>query len=610
MLIKTNDGNVFRILDSTDTGEAFIINCTHRSMPKWVKNEIISDHTNITEDDLYKTVGIEIPDMKDLPAEGAAEAQRKFTLISPILPVMTNEQDRSAMIRSIASMNNLSKQVIRKYLCLYLIYQNKAVLAPKQILKDETLTQDQKNFRWALKKYYYQSVHIPLRQAYLQMIAEKYLDEEGNQKEKIPTYHQFMYFHRTHKNLREFFISRNGINNYKRNNRPLLGDGVREYADRVGVGMLDSTICDIYLKNEENKVVGRPILTACIDAYSGLCNGYMLSWEGGVYSLRGLLLNVVSDKVEHCRKFGIEIDRNVWDSDKLPGKLVTDKGSEYKSFILEQITELGVDIVNLDSYRPDLKGVVERFFGLVQKKFKDVPVRGGVVIKDYIAKELRDHKETACLTMDEFEKIIVRIIIYYNTGRLLSNFPFTDEMINDGVKPFCSSIWEWGKRQEGANLIDVDPDRLIKTLLPREKGVFKRKGLIVNNMRYRNKNYIEKYLSGDEATVAYDPDSNNKVWLIDNGEYIEFELIERVYKDKTLTEAQLLEQKKKELEDSCREEQMQAEIDVNSFIQDIFKTAIQAGLADRKNIKKTREVETVKTHINYIDIVDKENNNE
>ena len=74
---------------------------------------------------------------------------------------------------------------------------------------------------------------------------------------------------------------------YQRNHRPLLGDGVQEYASHVGVAMLDSTICDIYLVNEAGGLVGRPILTACIDAYSGLCCGYTLSWEGGNYSLRG-----------------------------------------------------------------------------------------------------------------------------------------------------------------------------------------------------------------------------------------------------------------------------------------------------------------------------------
>ena len=64
----------------------------------------------------------------------------------------------------------------------------------------------------------------------------------------------------------------------------------------VGIGMFDATICDIYLINDGGNLVGRPILTACIDGYSSLCCGYSLSWEGGVYSLRGLLLNIITNK--------------------------------------------------------------------------------------------------------------------------------------------------------------------------------------------------------------------------------------------------------------------------------------------------------------------------
>ncbi len=41
---------------------------------------------------------------------------------------------------------------------------------------------------------------------------------------------------------------------YQKNHRPLLGDGVQEFAPNVGFGMLDSTICDIYLVNDAGKL--------------------------------------------------------------------------------------------------------------------------------------------------------------------------------------------------------------------------------------------------------------------------------------------------------------------------------------------------------------------
>ena len=151
----------------------------------------------------------------------------------------------------------------------------------------------------------------------------------------------------------------------QRNNRPLLGDGVQQFAPAVGVGMLDSTICDIYLVDDGGKLVGRPVMTACVDAYSSYCMGYFLGFEGGTYSLRGLMLNVVADKQEWCSKHGVFIEPQEWDSNKLHGVLVTDMGSEYKGNTFSQVTELGVKLINLPPFRPEMKGTVEKLFDVI-----------------------------------------------------------------------------------------------------------------------------------------------------------------------------------------------------------------------------------------------------
>ncbi len=193
------------------------------------------------------------------------------------------------------------------------------------------------------------------------LLSAKYTDVEGKLFPEYPSFYQFRYFYRKTKDIRKYYISRDGIKSYERNDRPLLGDGVQEYAPFPGFGMTDSTVCDIYLVNDALQIVGRPILTATVDAYSGLCLGYSLSWEGGVYSLTDLALNIVSDKVEHCRNHGIEISEDDWScKNMLPSRIVSDMGSEYLSATFEQITELGVSVENLPSYRPELKGSMQR----------------------------------------------------------------------------------------------------------------------------------------------------------------------------------------------------------------------------------------------------------
>ncbi len=220
--------------------------------------------------------------------------------------------------------------------------------------------------RWALNKFFYTTEKNTLKTAYTLMLKHKYCDSKGKLAGEYPSFYQFRYFYRKTRNMQNYYISRDGLKSYQRNNRPCTGDGVQEFANTIGVGMLDATICDIYLVDETGDIVGRPILTACIDAYSSLCCGYSLSWEGGVYSLRNLMLNVITDKKEHCRKFGITITEDKWPSRQMLGKLVTDMGTEYTSDTFSQLAELGVTITNLLPYRPELKGPVEKFFDLLQ----------------------------------------------------------------------------------------------------------------------------------------------------------------------------------------------------------------------------------------------------
>lgn len=63
-----------------------------------------------------------------------------------------------------------------------------------------------------------------------------------------------------------------------------------------------------------------------------------------------------------------------------------------------------------------------------------------------------------------------------------------------------------GETQSGVNLISVRKEQIILTLFPRTTGKFSRSGLKVNKMRYKHENFTEKYLTGGEVTVAYNPD--------------------------------------------------------------------------------------------------------
>ena len=596
------DGNnIIRVLE-IQPDKILMIDCIKRTMPIWVESSALDAFSACTNEILSQTTNFAVTDIENLNADQKRTMYDRYTLIAPVLPFIADEGMRSKVISSIATEHNISKQTIRIYLCLYLAYRNITALVPKQRIDDDgNLTQDEKNIRWALNKFFYTTKKQSLMTAYTMMLKEKYCDGMSILRDTYPSFYQFRYFYRKTKKMQNFYISRNGLKNYQRNNRPLIGDGVRAFAPAIGVGMLDSTVCDIYLINDAGNLVGRPILTACIDAYSGLCCGYVLSWMGGVYSLRGLMLNIIADKVDWCKQFGISINEEDWSCDKLPATLVTDMGSEYKSENFEQIAELGVKIVNLPSYRPELKGMVEKFFDVVQATYKKHLKGKGVIEPDYQERGAHDYRKDACLTMADFEKIILHCIIYYNSQRIIENFPYTDAQIAENVKPYASCIWNWGKSQMGANLIKVGTKELILTLLPRTTGKFSRFGLKVNKMRYHCDGYTEQYLKGGEVTVAYNPEDVTSVWLLENGIYTKFTIIESRFEGKDLTAVQSLQTAQSDLAKGANQDNLQARINLARHIEAIASNARISADVSVKNIQDNRKREQSKHHKNYME---------
>ena len=240
------------------------------------------------------------------------EAYKRYSMISAAVSVIADKKHYTRLLDEASKLYSVSKQTLRKYLWEYLVYQDIACLLPAEKKKEgRELTADEKNFRRALNKWFYNQDQHSLKWTYRQMLKEKYCDPDGKLLSERPSFDQFRYYYRQSKSQQNYLISRNGLGDYQRNERPLLGDCIQSRFPNIGVGMLDGTVCDIYLVNQSGNVVGRPILTACIDANTSLCCGYCLSWEGGTYNLRNLMQNVIADKAEWCRKHNITIQKKL-----------------------------------------------------------------------------------------------------------------------------------------------------------------------------------------------------------------------------------------------------------------------------------------------------------
>lgn len=587
-LIKTDSG-IFRIL-SIDGHKVLAIDCKKKTMPQFFSYDFFNDRET-----LY-SISSDYLDFDELSPADRKVAQQRYTMIASAITVLDDVKQRNLMIEKSAAQFGVSKQTLRTYLCTYLVYQDIAALAPKHS-KEKELTVDQKNMRWALNKFFYTRNKNSLSTAYTMMLKAKYCDDYGVLLPEYPSFNQFRYFYRKHRKMENFFISRDGIKDYQMNNRPLLGDGVQEFAPSVGTAMLDGTICDIYLVNDKGQLIGRPVLVVACDANTSMCLGYSLLWQGGTYSLQNLMLNILEDKVALCERMGIRITADQWAVNQLPGIMVTDGGSEYKGKTFEQIAELGVSLITLPPYRPELKGQVEKLFDLVQSSYKDVLKGKGIIMPDFQERGSHDYRKDAVLTLEEFERIVVRCIVHYNSERVIKSYPYTPEMLEDNVKPYANEIWNWKVENDmGTNLIPVSNKELVLTLLPRTNGKFTKYGLKVNRLRYHAEGYKEKYLQGGDVIVAYNPDNCNKVWVKESdGSFVEFSLIESRFEDMSFDAVQDVQRQQKQLVQDTVRESYQAKIELMSFIESVASKPKSSDI-QIKDIRAARKSATRKQH--------------
>ena len=338
---------------------------------------------------------------------------------------------------------------------------------------------------------------------------------------------------------------------------------------------------------------------------NGFVMGYSLTWEGGTYSLRDLMLNVIADKVEWCRKFGIFIKREQWDSSQMPSVIVSDMGSEYKSETFSQITELGVTLINLPALRPELKSIVERSFQFLQGTAKPYLMDHGYVDRDAGKRLAPDYRKGAKLTIEDYEKVIIHSILYHNCQRILEDYPYTEDMLAAQVKPYPNSIFEWGKGQQGCNLISVKPKQLILTLLPRAQGKFTRRGLLVMGLRYdsKEKDFTEDYLVGRDAVAAYNPESADTVYLIENGNFIEFFLIESRFSGKSFDAIKQMMDAQKAIIDGAAHENLQGRVDLASHIEKIVAGKEKHADVNMKEVRKTRKRAVKDRHRDFMEEV-------
>lgn len=233
-LIKCQ-GIIYRVL-AVEEDSILLIDCIKKSMPKWYEIGRIEGYEDCTEEELLESTGIELVVEQDLSQKARCIAHKRFTVVAGILPFLDDDRFRVEAVKKISKEKRISKQTVRNYLCQYLTYQSISALVPKErAVPDRELTEDEKNFRWALNKFYFTRHKNSLKTAYTYMLKERYCDGDGNLLSEYPSFNQFRYFHSKYKTQQNTIISRHGLKEYQKITVLCLGMEFSHLAQMLGL---------------------------------------------------------------------------------------------------------------------------------------------------------------------------------------------------------------------------------------------------------------------------------------------------------------------------------------------------------------------------------------
>lgn len=588
-IFAIENGEHIRILLCSEE-QCYAVSCQHFRMPFLLSAHELKGMKSISDEE-YTIFTID----DDISAAQRCERDRRFALIKPLLDnaCIYDKPHRNEIVNQIVGEHDVSRRTILQYLWKYWVYQSKNILLPtgRMSVKSRELTADEKTIRWALNKYYYTPQKQSLQTAYKMMLRAKFCDAHGTLKAEYPTFWQFRYYFRQHRDPISETISRQGLKAYQRNHRPFTGS-VCDYAHTIGVYMTDATVADIYIVSRlSRKPIGRPVIYTMVDAYSRLITGVYVGLEGGQYALRLLLQNTFTDKVSFCHQHGIDTDPQDWPSHHLPTKIMTDRGSEFTSGPLENLCEsYHIEIENLPAYRPDLKGVVEKLFDLIQSAYKPLLKGKGVIESDIQERGAPDYRRQGTLDLEQFTAVVLRCILFYNAKSVQSGFTRTPAMIETNTPPLAASIWNFCTEQEDCPVREATDKRLLYTLLPRMEGRITQRGVEVFGLRYTNsslkKRFVTAGLRGRESVqIAYMPECMDTIWLYENGTYTALALVQKTYLGKNLAEVADAQQREKVERTDWKKQELQAQLNLMDDIQSIADRS-ERTMSDRGNISK------------------------
>lgn len=472
-------------------------------------------------------------------------------------------------------------------------------------------------FRLAITRYYAIDARFTLQGAYEQMIKDFFCDrvpdanagqvthQEGHFAEAgFPTVGQFGYWFR--KEQDELNIKRKRLSSrvYDKDMRGLTGTSTAEVWGPGARYQIDATIADVYLVSRFNRerIIGRPVLYVVIDVFSRMIVGMYIglegpSWVGAMMALA----NTVADKVAYCAHFGKTIEPDEWPCHHLPATILGDRGEIESRYIETLQNNFNVTVENAAAYRADWKGIVEQRFRLLPSKFKAyVP---GYIQPDFRARGGQDYRLDALLDLDQFTRIVIECVLYYNNHHDIVNYDQDKDVAADLVLSVPRQLWWWGLENRSGRLRTFSEDRVQFSLMPTDEATVTVHGIRYSGCFYTCARAVEsrwfdraRQRGNWKVRISYDPRAMDQIYLHEPESPLGFEVCQLTPRSRaevglSLWEiGQQIDMEKHQLSDHRHHRQLRV-ADLQAGIEQVVQAAVaQAPVSNDSKRQRTSKI--------------------